>query len=298
MLGISLNSSYTKLVNEYTNKSMSARNLANHTRIAYETDVRQFLHFIMGMSVNKVADTRKSHVTSYLANLDRQKLASNSRRRKFYAVADFYQWLEQMNYIDINPIKDVEPPSKGSKEPRVLATSEYERLLAQIHDVRDRAIVGLVLQTGIRLSEIYQLNIGDVTVPKKDSKEAIGEIRILAKGRKYRAVILNRKACRVLSSWLKARPHVIHDALFTSERKTRLSKRQIQRVCTKYFKEADIHGASIHSLRHTFATRHIFKGTPLVTVQKFLGHKSINTTESYISITKKWEIQYMQQNAL
>jgi integrase/recombinase XerC len=123
-------------------------------------------------------------------------------------------------------------------------------------------------------------------------------MRILGKGRKTRTILLNTKACEAIATWLAQRPSVDADALFVSNRLRAISPRQYEYLVGKYLAASSIKGASVHSLRHTFATHHIQLGTDLVTVQEFLGHRSLDTTRLYIGLAKKRQAQHIQEHAL
>lgn len=289
---------FQEALDEYKASYMAARNLAARSRKEYSTDIAQFLGFLESLGVRDLKAVGPGHVESFLAKMDQQGLAGVSRRRKLTVVRIFLGWLKSRNQIAGNPAKKVRPPRAEGKEPRVLTKEEYERLLAGVQKPRDRAIVQLLLQTGIRLAEIYRLTLSDLSLPKRVTKDTLGTLRILGKGRKTRTVLLNFKACEAVAAWLDVRPGIGFDALFLSSRQRRLSPRQFQYLVGKYLTKASIKGASVHTLRHTFATHHIEMGTDLVTVQEFLGHKSLDTTKLYIGLAKKRQAQHIQDHAL
>jgi integrase/recombinase XerD len=289
---------FESLVDEYKADYMAARNLADKTRVEYESDIRQFLSFLADIPLSDIEGIAPGHIRGFLAHLDRLGLAGSSRRRKFSVVRSFTKWLKDAGYIANNPTLQIEAPRTGEKEPRVLTKEEYQRLLSLVQKPRDRAIIQLVLQTGIRLSEVYRLNRSDVKVAKKINKEAFGEMRIFGKGRKERVLVLNYKVCEALNAWLAVRPEVETDALFVSKKLQRLSKRQIQNVVYKYLERAGIDKACVHTLRHTMATHHYAMGTDILTLKEILGHENLETTTIYITLAKKQQAHYMQQNAL
>ena len=293
-----LSPAFSHTLDEYKYGYMAARNLAERSRVDYETDQVQFLAFLQGLYIHDLIKVEAKHVTAYLAELDRQKLKGSSRRRKLTVIRTFFAWLKEAGDISHDPTLHIKPPQGGDKEPRVLTKDEYERVLAQVQQPRDRAIIQLVLQTGVRLSELYQLNLYDLKLPKRITSEAIGEVRIIGKGSKERTLILNTKACEALKTWLKVRPQVDTNAVFVSNRNQRLSKRQIQNIVDKYMEAAEITDAGVHSLRHTFATHHVAQGTDIVTVHEVLGHESLDTTKIYITLAKKQQAYYLQKNAL
>jgi site-specific recombinase XerD len=148
-------------------------------------------------------------------------------------------------------------------ETRFLTEGEYQRLqLACSRDVRDGAIIELILQAGPRLSEVAAARLRDLELPARVSREGPpGAIHIHGKCRKERTVTLNYKACKALKSWLVIRPTIADDHVFVSKFKKPLGPRAIEDVVTKYLQEARSQNASTRSLRHTFATHSAKKGT-------------------------------------
>jgi site-specific recombinase XerD len=295
----SLNDGFREALDDYRQGYMAARNLAERSRAEYELAVSQFLSFLQGeLKVSKLGSIAPKHINAYLAQLDRRGLSGATRRQKLIIIRTFFNWLKTQGLMKANPAEAVLPPQREEKEPRVLSREEYQRLLSVITKPRDRAIVQLLLQTGIRLSEIQQLTTADYELPKRITKDALGTLRILGKGRKTRTVLLNTKACEALAGWLKVRPRMDGEALFVSNRHQPVSRRGFQHVVRTYLEKAGIKGAGVHTLRHTFATHHIAMGTDLVTVQEFLGHASLDTTRLYIGLAKKRQAQHIQDHAL
>jgi site-specific recombinase XerD len=289
---------FQKSLEDYRATYMAARNLAARSRKEYGTDVGQFLGYLQSVGVRRLVRVAPPHIEGFLAKLDQRRLAGVTRRRKLAVLRTFFGWLKSNGQIAANPATTVMPPQTEDKEPRVLAKEEYERLLAGVQKPRDRAIIQLLLQTGIRLSEIQRLTISDLNLPSRVMRDSLGTLRILGKGKKTRTVLLNSKACEAMAAWLQVRPKIQGDALFVSSRQRPLSPRQFQYLAAKYLTQASIRGASVHTLRHTFATHHIEMGTDLVTVQEFLGHRSLDTTKLYIGLAKKRQAQHIQQHAL
>lgn len=289
---------FQQILDDYTDGYMRARNLAARSRVEYSFGLRQFLHFLESIHIHHIAEVEPKHINAYLAELDRKSMSGVTRRKKLTIIRTLFSWLYANGEIKTNVGKHVIPPQKEQKEPRVLDETEYQRLLAIVQRPRDRAIIQLLLQTGIRLSEAQHLTLMDTNVPTRITKDSLGTIRILGKGRKTRTILLNRKACEALHKWLKERPKIETSALFVSTHHQPLSGRQIQRVVKKYLKLAGITDASTHTLRHTFGTHHIEMGTDLITVQEFLGHASLDTTKLYIGLAGKRRAKHIQDHAL
>jgi site-specific recombinase XerD len=152
----------------------------------------------------------------------------------------------------------------------------------------------------MRLSELAQLTIYDVEIPKRINREPdnTGTVRVRRKGGKIDTIPLNYKACQSLAAWLKVRPEVEDSSIFITKFSTPMSRRAIQYTVSKYLQTADIKGASVHTLRHTFGTHHAIRGTDLKTIQETLGHADLATTSIYVSLAKKAQRKALQQNAL
>ena len=178
-----------------------------------------------------------------------------------------------------------------------MTQSEYQRLLdAAADNLRDTALITLLLQTGIRLSELCRSTIGDVDIATDDHG---GSLRVHAGSRrKDREVPLNAKTRRALSQYLSERLEDPQKALCVNRSHNPLGTRGVQKLVRKYLKIADLPGISVHSLRHTFATHHVAKGTGLKSLQEVMGHQDIRTTEAYIPFANELVKKELENNSL
>lgn len=246
------------------------------------------------------------HLTGFMAELDRRGLKPSTRKRKSFSIKTFFSFLEQHGYIEQNPAVRLIPPELPKTEPRFLSDEEYHTLLAQVTNVRDRAIVMLFLQTGMRLSELVGLDLEHVELPRRVTKDPadVGIIRITRKRSKVETLPVNWKACEALKIWISERErlakkkNITTTAVFVTKFGERMSQRSIQQMLHKYLKQAGIHGASVHSLRHTMATHYLAKGGDIKSVQEMLGHASLETTQLYVSLAKKVQRKMVQDLAL
>ncbi len=182
-----------------------------------------------------------------------------------------------------------------------LTRAEYQRLIDDCAgNSRDYAIVVLLLQTGIRLSELVRLTMADVELPDESSTDQdFGQLRILGGGgRKDRIVPLNSNACQALRDYLKTCPEGQFHSLFHNRDGNVLGPRGIQKLLYIYFTQTGISGASVHSLRHTFGTHHAAKGTNIKTLQEVMGHRDVRNTEVYLSLAKELQRKELQEHAL
>lgn len=290
----------SEALSTYERTYMPSRNYAPKTRLSYMDDLRDLVGFLEGRGCSAAANISPSTLEAYLAYLDQRGLAGASRRRKTYACKSLFAYLCRSGVIPSNPAEQLRPPRSEQKEPRVLSKAEYQALLrACSHHPRDAAIIELFLQTGMRLSELVRLQVGDVQLPGRITREAetVGRLHILGKGRKARWIPLNYKACRALKVWLDVRPQET-DALFLTKFGRPMGPRAVQQMAHKYLTEVGVTGASVHTLRHTFATHHVAQGTSLRTVQDVLGHASLKTTSIYVQLAQEAVKRELQEHAL
>ncbi len=286
----------------FTAQYLPGRNLAPRSRAEYVADLQEAIAFLQDAGVRHVTTVTRGHLERFLAALDHRGLKGSTRRRKATSLRVFFRFLHHAGYLLASPADELVPPAMEAHQPRFLSEAEYQRLLAAArHHPRDLAILELFLQTGIRRSELANLLVSDVELPAKfpRGERVIGVLHVRSgKGRKERTVTLNDPACRALRSYLAVRPHVDDSHLFLSKFKRGLGSWGIEDVVKKYLGLACIRNASPHSLRHTFATQHVKRGTELPVVQAALGHENLATTSRYVGLVREQMDQRLQENAL
>jgi len=289
-------------LDDYETTYMAFRNLADRTRVEYRRDLDDLVRFLNTSSaLSEPQAVELKHLEQYLAELDRRGLRGSSRRRKSASIRSFFSFLESHRYTVHNVALKLRAPERETSEPRVLTEEEYRRLQDAVRfHARDQAIIELLLQTGMRLSELAALTTADADLPAKvgRDKEAAGSVRLLGKGRKQRTVTLNWKACKALKAYVSTRPESSGPSLFLSKFGFPLGRRAIQDIVSKYLKDAGIEGASVHTLRHTFGTHQVRKGTNLRVVQEAMGHTDLKTTSRYIHLARELMDEQLQANAL
>lgn len=292
---------------EYAAIFLPARNLAPRTRSEYAADVAQFAAFLAERGITAVEQIGPTTLDGYLAHLDGRGLAGSTRRRKVASLRSFCKFLVRHKHIPSNPALELIPPGREQHIPTVLSTAQYKRLRETVaYRPRDAAIIELMLQTGIRLSELTNLTLGNLTLPTKISKDEgvpVGNLRVVqGKGRKPRDLSLNYLACLALKAYLAVRPKTRGETpdapLFLNKYGQRLKPRPVQKMLEKYLKEAKIEGASPHALRHTFATHMVKSGAQLRSIQEMLGHTDLKTTSIYISLAREQLEKDVQRHAL
>jgi site-specific recombinase XerD len=289
-------------VEEYKNVLLPARNFSSRTRVEYINDVEDLVSFLERSGVSRVREISLPGVDRYLADLDQRGIAGTTRKRKVVVARSFLKFLYEDGYLSTNLSARVIPPKADFKNPRFLTEAEYNRLLAACSQhPRDFAIIQLLLQTGIKLSELNRLTVEDIELPDElfmDLKEG-GHMHISGSERqKERVIPLNHKAYEALNGYLKTRPRTSNPALFINRFGEALTQRGVEKTLSKYFERAGINGASVQSLRHTFGAHHAAKGTSIKTLKEIMGLKDTESTSVYQSLAQEIIKRELQENAL
>jgi integrase/recombinase XerD len=291
-----------KALDDYKAIYMPYRNFADRTREEYLNDLQGFVTYLEQAGIGDVGDIGLPIVERYAANLEQKGFASLTRKRKIVAVRSFLSFLHQDGYIGSNLANKVVLPYTESPVPNVLTQPECDRLRkACVDHARDRAMIELILQTGIKLSELVALRVDDLDIePKKDSSEKqTGFMRILgSRAKPERVIPLNTKAFDALSSYLDERRNTESTIFFLNRFGEPMRERGIQKMLRKYLKIAEIGNASVQTLRHTFGAHHIAKGTELKTIQTVMGLKDARSAAVYLTLAKETVSRELQENAI
>jgi integrase/recombinase XerC len=269
------------------------RNVSPHTLKAYRKDLEMFREFILREQGADASVESVTHlaIRRYLALLHKEHKKS-SIGRKLAAIRAWYKYLLREGKVRKNPAELVSTPKKEKKVPFHLNIDEVTALVEaprgkDILSTRDRVILETLYSSGIRVSELTGLNVGDMDMDG-------GVVRVLGKGGKERIVPLGRHAAAAISAYLASRNQPPLDAPFLlNARGGRLTSRSVARIIDKYIlKLAAMKKISPHTLRHTFATHMLEGGADLRAIQELLGHASISTTQKYthVSIDRLMEV--------
>ncbi|HHY76424.1 MAG TPA: site-specific tyrosine recombinase XerD [Firmicutes bacterium] len=278
------------LIQEFIDYLGHEKGLATNTLESYSRDLKQYYGFLSGDSTASLENASQSTIVAYLMHLRKQGKATATIARRLAALKAFYQFLVKENYVATDPTGDLSSPKLERKLPKVLTVSEVERLLNQPDlstpaGKRDKAMMELLYATGIRVSELVNLNLLDV-----DLKE--GFVRCTGKGSKERVVPMGEIAISALKTYLEsARPKLVTDpkekALFVNHHGKRLTRQGFWKIVKKYAAQAQIRKEiTPHTLRHSFATHLLENGADIRAVQEMLGHADISTTQIYTHVTK------------
>ena len=273
----------------------SERAASRHTRAAYVRDLTELREFSRAKGVGRTPESlRIDDLRAWLAALHR-RLAPTSIARMIAAVRSLFRFLVRRGFVARNPTAGLRSPRARRPLPNVLSVDEAFRVVeapavAPPLGTRDRALLELLYGSGLRVSELSGVDLGDVDL------EA-GVIRVRGKGRKEREVPLGEVSVEALRLWLPERLALQRaastpNALFLGRRGRRLGVRQVQHLVGRYSLQATGRHVGPHALRHSFATHLLDDGADLRSIQEMLGHASLATTERYthVSIDKLMEV--------
>ncbi len=234
-------------------------------------------------------------VRGYKQYLLDQSAKPKTVNRRIAALAAYAHWLDQAGYVknSRNPVQGVKAVKETELAPKWLdkkqraallravdkevedATRRYPRLRLMV--IRDAAIVRLILFTGLRVGEIVQLRLSDVTLDDRKGSVVVRE----GKGTKRREIPLNSRIRKALLDYLRVRPDVEGEDLFLGQRDEGIQSKTVQRAVLRFAGEAGIENVTPHVLRHSFAKSLIDSGVTLEKVATLLGHSNLNTTRIY-----------------
>lgn len=250
---------------------------ASATILAYGNDIIQLMKFLSGKGITVISAVNQAFLEEFKMDLGNKGYTAKSISRKINSLKTFFRFLKTEGIMDSDPAASVSHPKYEIKPPRVLSKLEYRALRdACRNDIRISAIVELMLQTGIRIGEVANLKM-------EDYKENEIYIRPF-ESHGGRNIPLNKAAKESLERYLKERSKVKEKTIFITKTGRPFLIRNIRSSIERYFELADIKGAKVNDLRHTWVYHHLAAGTPLVTISKLAGHKRLSTTEKYLKL--------------
>lgn len=297
-LQITATSRFAQQVAAFLDYLTTERNASPHTVKAYRSDLAQFVAFVHEQRGTMLDATAVDHllVRLYLAQLasGRSVDRSSAHRpapyrktsigRKLAAIRTLFAWLVRTGQVAVNPAELIATPKREQRLPFHLNIDQAVTLVESVSlssdnaltAARDRAVLELLYSSGLRVSELTGLNVGDLD-------RAGGMVLVMGKGGKERIVPVGSKALEALAAYLSLRDNPNPGApLFLGCRGQRLNRRSVARIVARQARQIETFRAvSPHTLRHTFATHLLEQGADLRSIQELLGHSSLSTTQKY-----------------
>ena len=287
------------IFDRYINYLRAERNASPYTVRNYQSDLlggktvgaeKGFFQFLNLKKINSLEEVDNHIMRDYISWLMEQGLVKQSIARKLSAIRSFYRYLMREGVLKANPLEKASSPKLDKRLPSFLTTDEMTQLL-EAPDLstpvgqRDRALLEMLYASGLRVSEIVSLNLGQIDLETN-------EIRVWGKGLKERVTLMGKPAARALITYIEqGRPQLLGDktnsAVFINRDGERLIERRVQKILERYARGAGIDKkVHPHILRHTFATHLLNGGADLRVVQELLGHASLSSTQIYTHVSK------------
>lgn len=284
-------------IKSFLNYLAVERGLSENTSAAYQNDLYQLADFVQGQAAGRSvmpswANFGRQDMLSYLLNLKERNYAATTQARKVAAAKSFFSFLLDEGHIKSNPTENISSPKVGKALPDAISISQVRQLIDQPARLstpearRDRAMLELLYASGMRVSELVSLNLGDV-----DAQD--GNVRCLGKGNKERLIPIYNKAAETVADYARdVRPLLARSdsepALFLNQRGDRLTRQGLWQILKGHAKAAGLgNQVTPHTLRHSFATHMLNGGADLRSVQELLGHANIATTQIYTHLTSE-----------
>lgn len=268
-------------------EDLKAKGRATATVIAYGKDIEQFFELLAKKGEkNTPSDITTQDIEDFKDLLKKDRYTDKSIYRKVNSIKSFFRFLRAQGLIEENPAAQVAHPKYELSVPHVLTKLEYRALRDACRaDKRISTIVEVLLQTGIRISELANLEIDDVDAAKRT-------LHIKAyESHPPRTIPLNNAAAKALEEYVEIRPKSRQKALFVTKTCRPFLVRNIRTAIDRYFRLAGIKDSKVNDLRHTFIVQQLAAGTPLVYVSQLVGHKRITTTEKYLKLLEQPDMQ-------
>lgn len=264
---------------------------------AYKSDLKHFGLFLEDQGINRVAQIDHAVITRFINHMrdvapsrgGRIGLADATIARRLAAISSFFDYSRATSNRKLqNPIDDFTNRWKRNNLPKPVERDIVDQLVSAIDSPRDKVLINLYLATGLRLSEMAQLDRTTISIERYRGQGSgvpliIGVGKVLGKGDKMREFYVSAKALISFGRYLNERTDE-HPALFLSERKQRMSERAMQERLAHWCRVAGVPHTNIHRLRHTYATRLINAGIDILQLKELMGHASIATTLQYAKL--------------
>ena len=272
------------LISAYDNYLTKVKHASSNTVASYLRDIRQFAEWLRVSEEKAVVDATQVNISSFLSHLEVEGRSGATISRCLASLKNFYAYLVSNGFVEKTPVTDIRIDRGEKKLPQILTGREIELLLAQpvcvdAKGYRDKAMLEVMYATGIRVSELIELNVDDVNLD-------LGIIKCSG-AKKSRAIPLYPGALRALTAYLRdIRAGLVcsneEKALFVNISGVRMSRQGFWKILKHYQTTAHIEKEiTPHTLRHSFAVHLLENGADLGSVQELMGHSDISSTQMY-----------------
>jgi site-specific recombinase XerD len=273
------------------------RRCSEQTLKAYRSDLELFGSYLCEQAISSMGQVDQGVISSYIGHMQKKEnpryartgLSDASVARRLAAVSSYFEFDRATDHPGLrNPLKEVHRKWKKNNEPKPVEEYTLDFLLASITVERDRTLFYLFYATGLRISEMHQLNRDSIQIQEErnaaGAKSYTGWGEVTGKGGKKRKFYVDADTLVILSKYLLNRVDD-NPALFLSERKQRMSVRAIQYTLGAWCRKVGYSHINVHRLRHSYATRLANANIDSMILKDLMGHRSLSTTQGYFKLT-------------
>jgi site-specific recombinase XerD len=288
-----------KYIEYFLNYLQTEKDAAESTIHKYKADIEKLFNYLQVTEINEI---NQNHLRDYLNHIRQTyNYSSNSIANKINILHHFFRFLHNSGYINTNPAVLIRAPRKKVKIPKVLNEIELEKLLKapdhntdtrfKKYSLRDKLMLTMFSYTGLRRTELTDLNWNDINLGNKYL------IVRKSKNKNQRIIPLHDRVIELLDLYLNQRLPSKNNALFVGRTGERINHNSLKNLFNRYIKIAGLSGKgyTIHTLRHTFATRLLNKDVSLVNIKNLMGHRSLESTQIYLHVTGKELVESINQ---
>lgn len=274
-------------IKEFLSYLESVKQYSPHTLKGYERDLKKLSDYLSAQDIKNWKIVKEHDLRTFINSERRRGLSPRSIQRLLSSCRTFFEHLLIEGLIQLSPAQNVSSPKLAQLLPKAMDADLVQRLLdfkpKGMIEIRDKALAELLYSSGLRLSEVCQLEVQDLDLKERTC-------RVQGKGNKTRIVPVGKKAIQAIRDWmiyrseLKASKETSTDAIFLNNKGNRISARSIQLRLEKLCLQRGIPGINPHMLRHSFASHVLESSGDLRAVQEMLGHSDIGTTQIYTKL--------------
>ena len=280
---MNIKSKINKSISSFSEYLLYQKGLSQNTVDSYKSDLTKLSNYLQNQ------DLSKTNIDNFFIDMSEFNYSSSTKKRMHSSIKNFLKYINQNEDYELIDISDIKLKS-SKKLPEVLSITDIENMINFYNhetylDSRNRTVIDVLYSTGCRVSELCDINISDIDLDEK-------YLKLKGKGSKQRIVPIGSMLYKNLMQYLNLRETFLQnrgEPLFLSKSKNKLDRTAVFRIIKKTAKnislQTDVHP---HTLRHSAATHMLEGGCDLRTVQEFLGHSSVSTTQIYTKVTKEF----------
>jgi len=279
------NNNFDQTINNYLLELSNIKMVSEHTIVAYRKDLYQFTDFLNAKEITSLKSISERTLKLYIVKLNEDGLNLSSIGRKLSVLRGYFNFLLKNKLISKDISASIKNPKLKRKLPEIITLDSFLKILKLLDEDSEKnknhkLIFELLYGCALRVSELCNLNIGDIDLDRKS-------IRVVGKGSKTRVVPLGNKSLNILNEYLNTRESTRKtEPLILTSTNRRIYPKYVSRLVKKYLsKVSDVTKKSPHILRHAAATHMLDNGADLLAVKEILGHENLSTTQIYTQVS-------------